>query len=81
MSIIAETIKEFKGCTTQSTISDSAHSNSEEQVDSISNYEEQVDAINDSEELVDSVSNPKIDPNSNSKVSTYTTNGKPPKNY
>ena len=48
-SILAETIKEFKGYTIQSTISDSEHSDSEEQVDTISNPKE----------LVDAVSNPK----------------------
>ena len=45
------------------------------------NYsEEQVDAINDSEELVDTVSDRKIDPSSNPKVATYTTNRKSPQN-
>ena len=34
--ILAETIEEFKGCTIRSTISDSAHSCSAEQVDVIS---------------------------------------------
>ena len=60
--ILAEMIKEFKGCTIQSTINDSAYYNSDGQVDAISDSEEQVDAIRDSEELVDAVSNPKIDP-------------------
>ena len=64
MVILTETIKEFKRCKIQATISDSAHSNSEEQVDT----------INNSEELVDAVSNPKSNPNSNPKVPTYTTN-------
>ena len=41
--IHSETIKEFKGCTIQSTISDSAHSDSEEQVDTISDSEEMVE--------------------------------------
>ena len=56
--ILAETIKYFKGCRIQSTISDSTHSNSEELVD----------ALSDSEELVDVVRNPK----SNSLVATHT---------
>ena len=42
--IHAETMKEFKGFTIQSTISDSAHSNSEELVDAIRYFEELVDA-------------------------------------
>ena len=50
--IIAETIEGFKGCTIQSTISDSTHSDSDEHVDAISDSEEQVDAIINSEELV-----------------------------
>ena len=50
--LLADTKKEFKGCTIQSTISDYANSDSDKQVDSISNSEEQVDAIRDSEELV-----------------------------
>ena len=58
-SILAETIKEFKGYTIQSTISDSEHSDSEEQVDAISHSEEQVDTISNPKELVDAVSNPK----------------------
>ena len=36
--IHADTMKEFKGFTIQSTISDSAHSNLEELVDNVSNY-------------------------------------------
>ena len=60
----------------QSTINDSAHPNSEEQVDAISDSEEQVYVISNSEELVDAVSDPKRNPSSNPKVSTYTTNGK-----
>ena len=36
--IHAETIREFNGFSIQSTISDSAHSNSEELVDAVSNY-------------------------------------------
>ena len=61
----------FKGCTTQSTISNSAHSHSEKQVDEINDSEEQVDArnwlindcveqvdqINDSEKQVDAIIN------------------------
>ena len=64
-SILAETIKQFKGCTIQSTISDYAHSDSKEQVN----------AIRNSEELVDAVSDPKSNPSSDPKVATYTTNG------
>ena len=49
----------FKVCTTQSTISDSAHSDSDKQVDEINDYEEQVDARNwlrnDSAEQVDQI--------------------------
>ena len=61
-----------------STISNSAHSDSEELVDAVCNSEELVDAVSDSEELVDAVSDPKIDPSSNPKVDTYTTNGNSP---
>ena len=61
-------MKEFKVFTIQSIISDSAHSNPEELVD----------AISDSKELFDAVSDPKIDPSSDPKVATYTTNGKYP---
>ena len=57
---LAETIKQIMGCTIQSTISDSAHSN----------YEEQVDAVSNSGELVDAVSDPKRNPSSNPKVAT-----------
>ena len=63
--ILAETIKEFKVCTIQSTISNSAHYD----------YGEQVDTINYSKELVDSVCNPKRDLSSDQKVATYATNG------
>ena len=49
----------FKACTIQSTISDSAHSDSNEQIDKINDYEEQVDAGNwlgsDSAEQVDQI--------------------------
>ena len=79
--ILAETIKQFKGCTIQSTISNSAHSNSKEQVDAIRNSEEHIDAISDSEELVDAVSDPKSDPSSDPKVAPYTTNVIFHKNY
>ena len=48
-SFLKKTIKEFKGCTVQSTISKYAHSYSEEQVYAISDYKEQVDAIINSE--------------------------------
>ena len=74
-------IKQFKGCTIQSAISDYKHSDSEEQVDAIIDYEEQVDAISDSEELVEAVSNPKRDPSSDPKVAPYTTNVIFHKNY
>ena len=63
--ILEETIKEFKGYMIQSTISDSAHSD----------FEGQVDAISDSEELVDAVRYPKSNQSSNPKVATYITNG------
>ena len=43
----------------QSIISDSAHSNSEEQVDAISDSRELVDGISNSNELVDAVSKTK----------------------
>ena len=43
----------------KSTISDSAHSDSEEQVDAISDSKELVDAISDSNKLVDAVSDAK----------------------
>ena len=59
----------------QSTISDYAKSDSNEQVGAISDSKEQVDAINNSEELVEAVSDPKRYLSSNPKVSTYTTNG------
>ena len=74
--ILAETIKQFKGCTIQSTIRNSAHSYSDEKVDAISDYEERVDAIRNSEELLDAVSDPKSNPSRNPKVATHTTNGK-----
>ena len=54
-------MKEFKGFTIQSTISDSAHSD----------YEEMVDAVSNSKELVDSRSNPNSDPN----VVSHTSDG------
>ena len=73
--ILAETIKYFKGCRIQSTISDSTHSNSDEQVDAISDSEEQVYAISDYEEMVDAASDPKSDTSRNPKVATHTTNG------
>ena len=74
MDICAETIKEFKGCAIQSKISDSAHSNSKEQVDTISDSKKVVDNVRNSEELVDAVSNPNIDTSSDPKVASYTTN-------
>ena len=86
--ILAEMIKEFKGCTIQSTINDSEYYDSDERVDAINDSEEQVDAsnwlinyskeqvdaINDSKELVDAVINPKSGPSSDPKVGTYTIN-------
>ena len=57
--VFAEMVKNYKVCTIQSTISDSAHSDSDEQVDEINNSEEQVDARiqlrNDSAEQVDQI--------------------------
>ena len=44
--LLAEMVENFKGCTIQSTIKDSAHSNSDEQVGEINASEEQVDARN-----------------------------------
>ena len=52
--IRAETMKEFKGFTIQSTIRDYSHRDSKELVD----------AVSDSEELVDAVSDPKSDTSS-----------------
>ena len=56
---MAEMVENFKGCTIQSTISNSAHINSDEQVDEINDSEEQVDARNwlrdDSAEQVDQI--------------------------
>ena len=85
LGILAETMKEFKGFTIKSTIRNSAHSNSEEQVDAINDSEEQVDDIHDSEEqvddmnnseeLIDAISDRKSDPSNNPRVATYTTNG------
>ena len=45
-SVLAQMVQNFKGCTAQSTIIDSAHSNSKEQVDVINDSEEQVDTKN-----------------------------------
>ena len=59
--IHAETIKEFKVCTIQSTISNSAYSDSKEQVDAINNSKELVENLSNSEEIVDAVSDPKSD--------------------
>ena len=41
--VLGEMVENFKGCTIQSTISDSAHSDYNEQVDKIYDSEEQVD--------------------------------------
>ena len=71
--IIAETIKEFKGCTIQSTIKDFGYYDPDEKVDTINYYEEQVDVrnwlkndsgeqvdpINDSDKHVDAISDSK----------------------
>ena len=43
---MAEMVENFKGCTIQSTISNSAHRNSDKQVDKINDSKEQVDARN-----------------------------------
>ena len=59
--IYVETMKELKGFTIQATISNSAHSD----------YEELVDSVINSKELVDSVS----DSNSDPKVATHTSDG------
>ena len=52
-------VENFKVCTIRSTISDSAHSDSDKKVDEINNSEEQVDARNwsrnDSNEQVDQI--------------------------
>ena len=52
-------VENFKGCTIQSTISKSTHSDSDKQVDEINDSEEQVDARNwlrnDSAEQVDQI--------------------------
>ena len=57
--VLTKMVKIFKGCTIQSTISDSAHSDSYEQVDKINDPGEQVDARNwlrnDSAEQVDQI--------------------------
>ena len=37
--VLAEMVENFKGCTIRSTISDSAHRNSDKQVDEINNSE------------------------------------------
>ena len=63
------------GCTIQSTIRDSAHSNSNEQVIAMSDSEEPVYTISDSKELADPVSDSKSDPSRDPKVATHTTNG------
>ena len=44
--IIAEIVEIFKGCTIQSTISNSAHSDSDKPVDKINDSEEQLDVRN-----------------------------------
>ena len=45
--ILAEMIKQFKGCTIQSTINDSAQYDSDKQVEAINDSDKKVDAIND----------------------------------
>ena len=44
--ILAKTIKNFKGCTIQSTINNSVNYESNEQLDKINDSEEQIDARN-----------------------------------
>ena len=46
LGILAETIKNFKECTIQSTINNSIYYESDEQVDEINDSDEQVDARN-----------------------------------
>ena len=72
--VLAEIFGNFKGCTVQSTIRNSAHSDSNEQVDKIKISEEQVDAknwlkndytehvyqINDSDKQVGAISDSEI---------------------
>ena len=72
--ILAKTIKNFKGCTIQSTINNSVYYESDEQVDRINYQEEQidernwlrkdsakqVDQINDSEKEIDAISDSRI---------------------
>ena len=57
--ILSETIKNFKGCTIQSTIKNSVYYESGEQVNKINDSKEQVDARNwlrnDSDEQVDQI--------------------------
>ena len=53
--ILAEMIKQFKGCTIQSTISDSAQYDSDKQVEAINDSDKKVDAINDSDKQVDAI--------------------------
>ena len=69
--VLAKMIENFKGCTIQSTISNSAHIDSNERVDKINDSEEpvgarnwlrkditeQVDQINDSDKQVDAIIN------------------------
>ena len=69
--IHTEMMKDFKGFTIQSTISDSSHSDSDELVDAISNSKELVDALSNSKELDDAVS----DLASDLKVATNTSDG------
>ena len=59
--VLTEMVENFKGCTIQSTIRDSAHIDSDKQVDEINDSEEQVDARNwlrnDSTEQFDAIIN------------------------
>ena len=72
--VLAEMVKDFKGCTIQSDEQVDKIIDSEEHVDAKNclrnDSAEQVDAISDSEKLVVDGSDPKSDPN----VSTHTTN-------
>ena len=76
--ILAETIREFKGCKIKSTVSNYAQYDSNEQVDAMNDSDKQVDSINNPKELVDAGSNLTINPSSNPKVATHTTNRKSP---
>ena len=61
-SVLADMVEIFKGCTIQSTISDSVHSNSDKQTDEKNDSEEQAGARNwlrnNSTEQVDQINDP-----------------------